>query len=709
MSKMDPEIIRGRPVGPVRPDSVAPAAPPANPYRAALRMLRRPALVAGGFSALINVLMLTGSVYMLQVYDRVLSSGSAATLMGLFLIVTIAYAFYGIYEFLRARVLSRAAMRLNGMVAPAAFRAWLTSGLDGARASALPLRDLEILRGFIASPILGGIFDLPWIPLYLLVLYAVHPMLGLVTLAGVAVVVAVAFLNRQLTQNAIDRAVAEEAAARSFSDQGQRNAEMIAAMGMTDDVMARWRDLQGAGLATGQSAADITEGTSSFSKAFRMFLQSAMLTMGAWLVLGHEMSAGMIIAASVISGRLLAPVDQIIGQWKQIGRASSAHKRLQAYFDAQAVPMAPLGLSAPTGKIHVTDLLRLAPATAQSRERRRQIDRVSFALEPGDGLGVIGDSASGKSTLARLIVGTLAADAGEIRFDGATRDQWGAGVLGAHIGYLPQSVDMLAGTVRDNIRRFRTDRSSKDVIAAAQLAGVHEMILHLPQGYDTMLGIPGQPLSGGQLQRIGLARAVFGNPPIVVLDEPNSNLDQAGEAALLHTIRNLRAQGTTVILMTHRLGVLQEMDHILVLKQGAMANYGPRDEILASMTGTAPRAAVAAKAAEDQSDAKPTPLMLLQPKIRSNVRGGMARPAFANVALAAMNRRLSDSDTPPRTPQTPESDAGLEEDVVCFTSSRSWSGSLPTPLAARGLAVAARSGGLRLGLPATSPSSAQEI
>ena len=560
----------------------APSASHANPYRAGLQRLWRPALVAAGFSALINVLMLTGSIYMLQVYDRVLGSGSVATLQGLFIVVVVAYLFYGIYEFLRARVLSRAAMQLAHAISPEAFRAWLRSGLDGERGQALPLRDLEILRSFIASPMTGTIFDLPWIPLYLGVLFIIHPMLGWLTVAGVAVVVAVAWLNRHLTQEAIDRTLVEETAARSFADTGLRSAETIAAMGMTDAVMARWGQLQDASFVSGQRAADVTEATSSFSKAFRMLLQSAMLTVGAWLVLGQEMSAGMIIASSVISGRLLAPIDQIIGQWKQIGRASTAHKRLLDFFDAQAPKTETLGLDKPTGRILATELVRFAPGAA-GRERQRQIDRVSFTLAPGAGLGVVGDSASGKSTLARLLVGACGTDMGELRFDGATRDQWGASELGRHIGYLPQTVTMLPGTVRDNIRRFDTSRAPQEVIAAAQMAGVHEMILRLPQGYGTMLGGPDQPLSGGQLQRIGLARAIFGQPAIVVLDEPNSNLDETGENALRETIRKLRANGTTVILITHRLPILQEMNQILMLRNGGVVRYGPAEEVLSTL------------------------------------------------------------------------------------------------------------------------------
>ncbi len=553
-----------------------------NAYLAARRALRRPAMAAGVFSALINILMLTGSVYMLQVYDRVLSSGSLATLHGLFVIVTLAYVFYGLYEFLRSRILSRAAIRLDAIVAPAAFRAWLRSGVAGERVAGLPLRDLEVLRGFLAGPAVGALFDLPWMPLYLGVLFLIHPLMGWMTLAGAGIVVVVALANYWMTRASAERAMVAEGQARGFADNGLRQAELIGAMGMQGDVTARWRDLQGAGLAAGQAGSDVTEATSSFSKAFRMFLQSAILTLGAWLVLGQEMSAGMIIAASIISGRALAPVDQIIGQWKAISRAGQAHKRLQAFFDAQQAEPARVRLPAPTGRVAALGLTRLGPPVAAG-ERKRLLDRVSFDLAPGEALGVIGDSASGKSTLARLLVGSWQPDAGEIRLDGATRGQWDPADLGRHIGYLPQVAEMLPGTVRDNIARFSPHARDADLIEAARLAGVHEMILGLPQGYSTMLGGPGQPLSGGQVQRLGLARAIYGRPAIVVLDEPNANLDARGETALVEAIREIKTRGSTVILMTHRVGALAVMDKVLVLAQGAAVKYGPRDEVLENL------------------------------------------------------------------------------------------------------------------------------
>jgi ATP-binding cassette subfamily C protein len=651
----------------------------ASRYDSVLRGLRGPALIAGGLSALINVLMLTGSVYMLQVYDRVLGSGSLSTLQGLFLIVTLAYVFYGLYEFLRARVLSRAAVRLNNGLSAAAFRAWLTAGLGGARgagqgagqagggrADALPLRDLEILRGFVGSPMMGTLFDLPWVPFYLLVLYVVHPMLGLLTLAGMAVVVVVAVLNGYLTQSSNEAALGREFHARRFADAGQHNAETVVAMGMTDEVVKRWHLLHDASLAVAQKAGDTTEATSAFSKSFRMFLQSAMLTLGAFLVLGHEMSAGMIVAASVISGRALAPIDQLIGQWKQIGRARAAHLRLRAFFATSDAPAEALGLPRPTGKVVATDLVRFVPNAEPGRERRRQIDRVSFALEPGMGLGVIGDSASGKSTLARLLVGVCRADAGELRFDGATREQWGA-ELARHIGYLPQTVTMLPGTVRDNIRRFQADSPAKDVIDAARMAGVHDMILRLPQGYDTMLGMPDQPLSGGQLQRLGLARAVFGTPPIVVLDEPNSALDEAGEMALREAIRALKAAGSAVVLMTHRRAILDEMDKVLMLRQGAVVKYGARADVLA---GLAPAAALPPEAGPEAVRVR---LAIAEPPVQEP--SVQAPPAAAETPEEAAPARRSVSFL-----QAPPDNSDKAPPPAVFFHRDSKARSLPQPL-----------------------------
>lgn len=559
-----------------------------DPYRRALRGLRGSFLLVGLFSALINLLVLTGPIYMLQVYDRVLGSGSLATLRGLFFVVVLLYAFMGLYEFLRARLLARAAMRLDADLAAPVFGVWLRSGGRGERGSPLPLRDLDTMRSFLSGPAMGSIFDLPWIPLYVGLLFLIHPWLGWLTLAGAGVVALAALVSRRLTRAAQEKAAGIEGEARSFADIGRRNAEIVEAMGMERHITLRWWQNHAAGLAAGQAASDRSEVTTAFSKSFRMLLQSAMLTLGAFLVLGNEISAGMIIASSVLSGRALAPVDQIIAQWRIIGQASLAHRRLADFFAAQGSVPVPVDLPPPSGALAVQRLTCLAPQPANGGERARMLNQVSFSLTPGDGLGVIGNSAAGKSTLARLLVGAWVADSGEIRFDGATRAQWHPETLGRAIGYLPQEVELLPGTVRDNITRFDPQATDEAMIAAARMAGVHDMILALPDGYSTRVGGPDQALSGGQVQRLGLARAVYGRPRIVVLDEPNSNLDGAGEAALAEAIRALRADGTTVILMTHRTSALAEVNKIMLLANGTMMSFGERDEVLRGLMRPVP-------------------------------------------------------------------------------------------------------------------------
>ena len=590
---------------PGRSSSSGPSSgPTTRTYAQALRSLR-PAI--GGvlaFSAVINVLMLTGSIYMLQVYDRVLSSGSVPTLLGLFAIVVVLYSFLGFYDFLRARLLSRAALKLDQQVGPAAFGAWMQAGLADASGprDAQPLRDLDTVRGFVSGPAVTALFDLPFVPLFLLVLFIVHPWLGWLTVAGAGVGGIIALTNRAVTQTAIRRAAALDGADRDFIDKSHRTAETTVAMGMQAAVTGRWRSLHDSALASGQTGSDPSEMLAAASRAFRMLLQSAMLTLGAYLVLRGEISGGMIIASSILSGRALAPVDQLIGQWRAIGRSQAAHRRLQAVFAAAPAVPDRINLPDPTGAISVTRLTKLGTART-GIDPPRILSDVGFALQPGDGLGVIGTSASGKSTLARLLVGAARADAGEIRLDGATLDQWDPVRLGRCIGYLPQTLEVLPGTVRDTIARFDPEATDAAVIAAAQLTGVHEMILNLPQGYATWLGTPGaaQPLSGGQMQRLGLARAVYGMPALVVLDEPNSNLDMAGDAALTRTIAALRAAGSVVIVMAHRPSALAAVNKLMVLDAGKVALFGDKDTVLAQSvaetatqslgpTGTAARA-----------------------------------------------------------------------------------------------------------------------
>jgi ATP-binding cassette subfamily C protein len=556
-----------------------------NPYRDALRGLRGLFVTICLLSAAINILMLTGSIYMLQVYDRVLGSGSVPTLVGLFAIVILLYAFLGFYEFLRARLLSRAALRLDLAFGPPAFAGWLRAGIaDGdprhAARTAQPLRDIEILRGFLSGGAAHGLLDLPWIPIYLAIVFLIHPWLGWLTVGGAAVVALAALLNRALTQGGLAQAMALDLRTQQFAEQAQRNAEVVEALGMQERIAQVWRGLHLAALRAGQRGGDIAELVAAFSRSFRLLLQSAMLTLGALLVLQEQITAGMIIAASIIAGRALAPVDQIIGQSRSIGRAAIAHRQLAGFFADWRPDPPRLRLPEPTGQIVATRLTKFLPGAPAGTDRPRILNQVSFTLAPGDGLGVIGNSAAGKSTLARLIAGAWRPDAGEIRLDGATPEQWDPAALGRAVGYLPQALDMLPGTIRDNIARFDPDAPDDAVIAAARQTGVHDMILRLPQGYATRIGGPEAPLSGGQIQRLGLARAIFGNPRLVVLDEPNANLDVAGDEALAQTILALRRRGAVVIVMAHRPSAISAVNKVMILHNGAVAQFGNKDEIM---------------------------------------------------------------------------------------------------------------------------------
>ena len=578
-----------------QPSSGSPAGsdPATATYRTALKALRGAVWAVLGISALINVLMLTGSIYMLQIYDRVLSSGSVSTLMGLFTVVVILFAFLGFYDFLRVRLLSRSAMRLDRALGVPAFNRWVRAGLpgDAAQAGDTPtaeagtaLQDLGMLRGFLSSPAVTALADLPFVPLFLAVLFLIHPWLGWLTVAGAGVAALIALVNRALTKGAIQNAGGFEGVERDFTDRSRRNAEAIFAMGMYGAIATRWRDLHHKVLVSAQKGGDPSEALAATSRAFRMLLQSAILTLGALLVLQSQISAGMIIAASILSGRALAPVDQLIGQWRAIGQGLAAHRRLSQNFStAEEIPER-VDLPDPTGTISVRALTKLVPgAPVGATDAPRILSGIDFELVPGDGLGVIGSSASGKSTLARLLVGAMQGDAGEIRFDGARPDQWDPARLGRNIGYLPQVLEMLPGSIRDNIARFDPTADDDSVMAAAKLTGIHDMILKLPKGYGTQLCDPAAPvpLSGGQMQRLGRARAVHGRPRIVVLDEPNSNLDMAGDAALTQTIAALRAAGSTVVVMAHRPSVLAAVNKLMVLDAGMIRVFGDKDEVLA--------------------------------------------------------------------------------------------------------------------------------
>jgi ATP-binding cassette, subfamily C, type I secretion system permease/ATPase len=551
-----------------------------NPYRQAMRGLRRTLIQAGLFSAAMNILMLTGPIYMLQVYDRVLSSSSVATLQGLFIIVVVLYGFLGLYDFLRARLLSRAAYRLDTLTGAAAFDTWLRSGIGNDGPAENPLRDLEIVRGFLASPAIAGLFDVPSIPFFLAIVFFLHAWLGWLTVAGAVVIAGAAILNKTMTQDSISDAMAMEAAERNFVEKSRRNAEAVTALGMGLKVTRRWQDIHHAALARMQQGGDRGEAFSAFSKSFRLLLQSMLLTVGAYLAIRQEVTPGAIVATSIIAGRALAPVDQVIGQWRMIGRAREAHHRIIATFDRRPAEPRRLSLPAPQGHLRIIGLTKLLPPPLQTPERSRILDRISFELAPGDALCVIGNSAAGKSSLAKILVGAWQPDAGEVRLDGARLFQWPPEELGRHIGYLPQSIEMMPGTIADNIARFDRTARDQDVVAAAQLAGVHEMILKLPKGYTTLIGSAEQPLSGGQIQRLGLARALYGNPRLVVLDEPNSNLDAQGDEALSSALQALRARDAVVVVMAHRPNVIKVVNKVMILHKGVNAHFGDQEEVI---------------------------------------------------------------------------------------------------------------------------------
>jgi ATP-binding cassette, subfamily C, bacterial exporter for protease/lipase len=583
-----------------------------DPYHDALRRLRPSLGVVLLLSAAVNLLALTGSIYMLQVYDRVLSSRSVQTLVGLFVIVVLLYGFFAMFDALRARFLSRAALRLDDDLAGAAFRLALLPG-DGRtgdsaaeqsaarQAQAAAQTNLGTLRSFLSGPAATTIADMPFMPLFLVVLFLVHPWLGYLTIAGALVVCVIALINRRVTAPSLQRGLTLDARERSFSTDSRRSADAIRAMSMQTAVTGHWLGLHRKALASGQSGNDPSEVLAASSRSFRMLLQSAILTLGAYLVLLEEITPGMIIAASILAGRALAPVDQLIGHWQGIARSLTAHRQLGLAFATMPQTEAEIALPAPTGQITVHKLTKLAANPAKI-DPRRILSEATFSLWPGDGLGVIGASASGKTTLARLLVGAIRPDGGEIRLDGATFDQWPARQLGRAIGYLPQSLELLPGTIRDNIARFDPEATDADVIDAAMLTGIHDMIMQLPQGYATRICDPDvpSPLSGGQTQRLGLARAVFGLPPLVVLDEPNANLDIAGDDALARTISALRRSGSTVIVMTHRPSALGAVNKLLVLEAGRVKAFGDKEEVLAepkaapataSGSGSAPIAA----------------------------------------------------------------------------------------------------------------------
>lgn len=546
----------------------------------AIFRLRRSFYSLAGFSGVINVMMLTPAIYMLQVYDRALVSRNVTTLTMLTILVIGLFLLMATLEMFRTRVLIRVGncldMDLNRRIFTAAFERNLSrAGGNPAQA----LQDLAQVRQFLTGNGLFAFFDAPWTPIYLLVAYLIHPLLGLVTLIGSLILVGLAYLTEKATQKPLAEANQAALSSASYANNNLRNAEVIEAMGMLPSIGKRWYQSHLRILEMQTLASDRAALISSTGRFVRITLQSLILGAGALLAIEGKITPGMMIACSILTGRALGPVEQVIASWKQLLGCRSAWGRLNEMLNDYPSRPPSMSLQRPLGMLAVENVYAGSPGTGTGNTILRG---VSFNLSPGESLGIIGPSASGKSTLARLLVGVWPAQAGKVRLDGADIFTWNKGELGPWLGYLPQDVELFEGTIADNIARFG-EVDSDAVIRAARTTGVHEMILRLAQGYETRLGTDGSPLSGGQKQRIALARALYGEPNLIVLDEPNANLDDVGEKALVDALAQLKNRGATVIMISHRPNVLCAVDKVLMLRDGGVQMLGTRDEVFAAL------------------------------------------------------------------------------------------------------------------------------
>lgn len=513
---------------------------------------------------------------MLQVYDRVLGSGSEETLLALFLLVAALYAIMGVLDYIRGRISARIGASFQAGLDNRVFGAQINRSLQ-TNSMVSNLADLEAIQRFFSSPVIFAFFDISWTPIFIGAIFMFHPWLGWAAIAGASILVVVTIINQLVTKRVVLEANQASAQGNAFSEDIRAHRELVRGLGMTNAALGKWRDVRDQALAKQILSSDRTGGFSAFSKSFRFFLQSAMLALGAYLTLKGEVTGGVMIAGSILLGRALAPIEQVIGQWPMVLRTRQGWNSLNELL--AAVPKDPELTSLPKPRA-VLEVERASVVPPGAKEP--SLKAVSFKLEPGQVLGVIGQSASGKSSLARILTGIWRPASGKVRLDGATLDQFGGDNLGGHVGYLPQDVTLFSATIAENIARLSSDASSEDIVAAAKMAGAHEMILQLADGYNTRVNAQGGALSGGQKQRIGLARAMFGEPVILVLDEPNSNLDGPGTHALNTAIRKMKANGNSVVIMAHRPAALAECDTILVLENGAVKAFGPRDEVLKS-------------------------------------------------------------------------------------------------------------------------------
>lgn len=534
------------------------------------------------FSFFINLLMLIPPIYMMQVYDRVLGTNSTSTLLMLTLLAVVLFAMLGALEWVRSQILIRVSTRfdvlLNERLYRVLFRQALVSG--GKTSSAQPLGDLLVLRQFLTGNGLFAFFDAPWIPIYVGLLFLFHWAVGVVAVISAILLILLAYWNERATHDDLSQANRVSVESSNITARNLRNAEVVFALGMLPDLMARWKDKQQRLILLQAKASEKAGLITTLSKTYRITVQSLVIGLGAWLAIDKQITPGLMIGGSLLLGRALAPIDLMIGTWKQFLNTRTAYDRLNLLLSQFPVESERMSLPTPKGALRAEQVVVAPPGSKVA-----VIKGINFNIEAGCFVALIGASASGKSTLARAILGLWPVASGAIRLDGADIGQFERSLIGPYIGYLPQDIELFDGTIADNIARFGKLDADK-VVAAAQAAGVHDMILHLPQGYDTEIGGSGGVLSAGQRQRVGLARALYGEPVLVVLDEPNSNLDDVGEQALAQALYNLKKRGSTVIVITHRVGILSQTDRIMVLNEGLLVLDGARDEVLAKLNQT---------------------------------------------------------------------------------------------------------------------------
>ena len=533
------------------------------------------------FSFFINLLMFVSPLYMLQIYDRVITSRSESTLTALTILAAFLVCIYAILEMLRSRLLVRAGLLFDQKIAEPVFRAVHRGSLRQPNGNHVQcLRDIDTLREFLTGAGLIALCDAPWFPIFVFVAFLLHPVFGYLALTGSAITLGLTFLNEKVTKQQLNAAGRASMAANQNAQSMFRNTEVLQAMGMLTAIKKTWTTHHDNTLLLQAIASDRAGFIVAATKFFRMFMQTAILGVGAYLVIQRELSPGGMIAGSILIGRAMQPIEVAVGSWKGFVAARSAFDRIRALLEFAGVEPDRMSLPRPQGVLQISELIASAPGP----NNPPILKGVTFSLGTGEVVGVVGPSAAGKSSLARVLVGVWPVLRGSVRLDGSDLSHWNSEELGRYIGYLPQDIELFSGTIAQNIARFQ-DIDTEQVIFAGRLAGCHEMIQHLPNGYNTQIGEGGQALSGGQRQRIGLARALYGKPSLVVLDEPNANLDSAGEEALLAAVHNLRAMKTTVVIITHKINILAGVDKILIMADGSAQAFGEREVVLQRLIG----------------------------------------------------------------------------------------------------------------------------